>query len=81
MGSTVADEDSKTLIRGRLWWDLRQRDLQQPSLGFFIGGSECVRFSDHPNPERCRAPQCGAMCLYAAGEQALRAPARGHNGP
>ena len=45
---------------------LRQRDLQQSSLGFFVGGSDCVRFSDHPDPEQCRAPLCGAVCLYAA---------------
>jgi hypothetical protein len=45
---------------------LRRRDLQQSSLGFFVGGSDCVRFSDHADPEQCRAPQCGAVCLYAA---------------
>ena len=45
---------------------LSQRNLQQTSLAFFVGGSDCVRFTDHSDPERCHAPQCGAVCLYAA---------------
>ena len=44
----------------------RQRDLQQSSLGYFIGGNGSVRFSDCSDPQQCRASGCGSMCLYAA---------------